>query len=70
MFWWFERKGAFARCEVLQLASGIFELRLVDGDGREHVEHFQSASELAARQSVLEKTLRQEGWSGPHGWVL
>jgi hypothetical protein len=70
MFWWFEKNGAYARCEVLQLPSGRYELRLVDADGSERVEHFDRAAELAERQSALEEDLRQAGWSGPHGWVL
>ena len=70
MFFWFEREGAYARCEVLQLPSGRFELRLIEADGREQVEQFESAGELAERQRALENRLRASGWSGPHGWVL
>jgi hypothetical protein len=70
MFFWFERAGAYARYEVLQLPNGGFELRVVEADGTEHVEGFKSADEVARRQRSLEATLRENGWSGPHGWVL
>jgi hypothetical protein len=55
---------------VLQLPTGDFEIRVVYPDGRELVEHFASADELAARQTALEHSLRADGWSGRHGWVL
>jgi hypothetical protein len=70
VFWWYERSGAFTRCEVLQLPTGEFEIRVVYPDGHEQVERFTSADELAARQTSLEAALRSDGWSGRHGWVL
>lgn len=70
MFWWYERGGTFTRCEVLQLPTGDFEIRVVYPDGGEQVERFASADELAARQTALENSLRADGWSGRHGWVL
>jgi hypothetical protein len=70
MFWWFERAGEFIRVEVLQLASGSFELRLIRPDGTETVETFSNASDLGKRQEELQHEVRQQGWSGPHGWVM
>jgi hypothetical protein len=70
VFWWFERNGRYMRCEVLQLPSGTFELRVVDPDGDERVERFTDSEELARRQVAVENELIAEGWSGPHGWHL
>jgi hypothetical protein len=70
MFWWFERNGAHARLEVLQLPSGGYELRFVDADGAEHVETFDDSKAIAERQDDLQRTLLTEGWTGPHGWVV
>ena len=70
MFWWFERQGQLARYEVLALPSGTYELRVIDPDGAVIIhETFQSSSELAARQAVLENVMRAQGWSGPFGWI-
>ena len=70
MFWWFERQGHYLRCEVLQLSTGGYELRVVNPDGSEHVEHFVDTSDLTKRQyDVLDEIVRA-GWTGPHGWVL
>jgi hypothetical protein len=70
VFWWFERGGQFTRCEVIEIADGGYELRVVEPSGAEHVEHFDSPTALAARQQAVELQLRTAGWSGPHGWVL
>ena len=70
MFWWFERGGAYTRCEILQLATGTYELRVIDPSGAEHIEEFSNATELAKRQQDVEHDLVGEGWTGPHGWVL
>jgi hypothetical protein len=70
MFWWFERGGDYLRCEVLQLASDKYELRVVQADGTEKIEEFTDAGELAKRQHVVVAELEASGWSGPHGWVL
>lgn len=70
MFWWFERKGTYTRYEILHLPDGGYELRIIEPDGREHVERFQYADDLAKRQRVVEAELRAQGWTGPHGWVL
>ena len=69
MFWWFERGGRYLRCESQQTKSG-FELRIVSPDGSERVEHFVDSRELAKRQHDVIDEIAQNGWSGPHGWVL
>ena len=70
MFWWFERRGAYLRCEVLRLATEKFELRVLEPDGTESVEAFDDDAGLATRQEDLLASLSADGWSGPHGWVL
>lgn len=70
MFWWFERNGNYLRCEVLELGSGTFELRVIHADGSERVEQFADAADLAKRQQAVVQELARDGWSGPHGWVL
>jgi hypothetical protein len=70
VFWWFEKSGQYTRCEILQIAAGGYELRVIEPSGAEHVEHFDSEVDLAARQTAVEAQLRTTGWSGPHGWVL
>jgi hypothetical protein len=70
VFWWFEKSGQFTRCEVLQIPSGGYELRVVEPSGAERVEHFESEGALAARRHDVEAQLRTAGWNGPHGWVL
>jgi hypothetical protein len=70
VFWWFERSGEFLRLEVLQLAPDQFELRVVRADGRESIETFSNAQELGKRQAELQREVRDDGWNGPHGWVM
>ena len=70
MFWWFERSGEFLRLEVLQLAPDQFELRVVRSDGSESIETFSNAQELGKRQAELQREVRDDGWNGPHGWVM
>jgi hypothetical protein len=70
MFWWFERRGAYMRCEVLQLATEKFELRVLAPDGTESVEAFADDGELAIRQQDMLASLSACGWSGPHGRVF
>ena len=69
MFWWFERGGHYLRCEAQQ-TSGGYELRIINPDGSEQVEHFADSSDLAKRQHAVIDEITSEGWSGPHGWVL
>jgi len=70
MFWWFERKGQHVRVEVLEVNPQRFELRLIDVGGMAHVEMFTDAKALARRQGELQQLLRDDGWTGPHGWVM
>jgi len=70
MFWWFERHGELLRVEVLQLAEDVFELRVIHADGREEVETFSNGDELAKRQIQLQQGITNQGWTGPHGWVM
>ncbi len=70
MFWWFERKGDFLRLEVLQLAADKYELRVIYPDATERVEMFSTADDLAKRQKQLQRAMADEGWTGPHGWVM
>ena len=70
MFWWFERGGAYTRCEILQLPTGMYELRVIEPSGVERIEEFTNAVDLAKRQKDVEQDLVGNGWTGPHGWVL
>jgi hypothetical protein len=70
MFWWFERNGAYLRCEVLETPGGGYELRLVEPQGDERVERFADPDALARRQQAVERDLIADGWTGPHGWIL
>jgi len=54
MVWFYERQGAFIRCETRAAASGIgFELVVIQPDGSERVEHFDDSATLARRQAEL-----------------
>jgi hypothetical protein len=70
MLWWFERAGRHTRVEVLQLATDDYELRVIDADGVEQIEHFTNAVDLAKRQETIQQTLVECGWTGPQGWML
>jgi hypothetical protein len=70
VFWWFERGGRYIRCEANQAAAGGYELRIVGPDGIERIEHFSDSTELAKRQHAVMNEITNEGWNGPHGWVL
>jgi hypothetical protein len=70
VFWWFEKDGSYLRCEVLEVRTGHFELRVVRADGTEQVEEFSDADQLATRQQAVVTELKHQGWTGPHGWVL
>jgi len=70
VFWWFERGGHYLRCEAQQTTTGRFELRIIGPDGAEQVEHFTDSRDLAKRQHDVIDEITQDGWSGPHGWVL
>jgi hypothetical protein len=68
MFWWFKRGDSYVRYESRQNGVAAFELRIVNADGSEQVEQFDSDADLSARQRVLEQELAEDGWTGPHGW--
>ncbi len=69
MFYWFERAGAYIRCESRSVGNQ-FELRIANPDGTECIEQFTASSDLYGRQVVLERDLTKDGWNGPHGWNL
>jgi len=70
MFWWFERGGELLRLEVLQVTSDRYELRVIQSDGTENVETFASAKDLNRRQEQVQRRVAEEGWNGPHGWIM
>jgi hypothetical protein len=70
VFWWFERRGEFLRCETRERTGGGYELLVIAPDGIEQVERFDASSDLAHRQADLERELADDGWTGPHGWNL
>jgi hypothetical protein len=70
MVWFFERDGAFLRCETREVDMGTWELVLVDADGRECVERFADQGELVRRERALLEQLRSTGWCGPHGRLI
>ena len=67
MFWWFERRGQFIRCEAGESTEGGFELHILTPDGTERIERFASSTDLARRQAEFEREIAAEGWTGPHG---
>ena len=70
MIWIFERQGRRAKLEVLYLAPDKYELRFMDADGVEHIEHFTNATDAGNRQLDLEHTLEAQGWEKAAGWKL
>ena len=70
MLWWFEREGLHTKIEVLDLPNGGYELRTIDPNGAEHVEHFTNAADLAKRQQAAEDGLIAEGWKRSGEWLL
>ena len=68
MVWFYERHGAFIRCETRTAANGIgFELVMIQPDGSEHVEYFDDSASLTKRQEELQTSLTHDGWTGPFG---
>ncbi len=68
MVWFYERQGAFIRCEARTAESGPgFELVVVQPDGSEH---FDDSATLSRRQHELETTLAGDGWTGPFGRTI
>jgi hypothetical protein len=70
MFWWFKRGADYVRYESREAHDGVYELRLLDPEGAERVERFDTEHDLNARQRELERGLIEDGWTGPHGWNL
>ena len=71
MVWFYERQGAFIRCEARESESRQgFELHVVNPDGSEHMEYFSDSAALTRRQQELEFTLAQDGWLGPFGRTI
>ena len=70
MFWWYEREGQYLRVEVLQIATNEYEFHVIAPDGTETVERYTDAGSLAKRQEDLQQTVKRDGWTGPHGWVI
>jgi len=70
MFFWFKRREDLLRYEARQLPSGVFEFCVIDEHGKHTVETFPSGDALDARQLDFERRVRDEGWTGPHGWNL
>lgn len=70
MLWWFERAGDYLTLEVLLLANGEYELRLISPDGDERVEHFENAADLAVRQEAIRSALLVKGWHRSHEWII
>jgi len=69
MLWWFEREGLKTQVEVLHLASGEYELHVIEADGVEHIEKFTDAAELAKRQRQIQDQLVSQGWKGTAKWL-
>jgi len=70
MIWLFEREGKRARLEVLYLAPDQYEVRFLDADGVEHIEHFTNAADAGNRQVDLQHTLVRQGWTKTNEWKL
>ncbi len=70
MFWWFKRGDDYIRYEARQSGIGMYQLCVVTVDGTERVETFDDERDLVERQRVLESSLADEGFTGPHGWNL
>jgi hypothetical protein len=70
VFWWFERRGEYVRCEARRAPDGRYELCVTDASGTERVERFDDSAALTHRQQEVEQTLAIEGWDGPHGWTV
>lgn len=70
MIWLFEREGKRACLEVLYLAANSYEVRFIDANGVEHVEHWSTATDAGNRQLEVEHTLAAQGWEKTGGWKL
>ena len=71
MVWFYEKQGAFIRCEARDSETGFgFDLFVIQPDGSEHIEHFDDQRNLTRRQEELESTLAGDGWHGPFGRTI
>jgi len=71
MVWFYERQGAFMRCEARTADDGVgFELVVIQPDGTEHIEKFDDSGALARRQQELASSLAHDGWTGPFGRTI
>ena len=71
MVWFYERQGAFIRCETRTAANGVgFELVTIQPDGSEQVEYFDNSDSLMKRQEELQTSLTHDGWTGPFGRTI
>ena len=70
--WFYERNGAFIRCETRDVLDGQirYELVIIDATGEERVETFRNSDAMMRRQLQLEAILLNDGWEGPHGRFL
>jgi hypothetical protein len=69
VIWFYERSGAYLRCETreVETRTDVFELVVLNPDGTETVERFDNSESLLRRQMELETALTHEGWQGPFG---
>jgi hypothetical protein len=71
MVWFYERQGAFIRCETRDAANGSgFELVIIQPDGSELVERYADSATLTRRQQELQSSLTHDGWTGPFGRTI
>jgi len=73
VIWFYERAGAYVRCETRDVPQkpGVYELVMTARDeGSERVERFPDSHSLLKRQEELERTLIYDGWAGPFGRVM
>ena len=71
MVWFYEKQGAFIRCEARDSETGFgFDLIVIQPDGSERIEHFDDSRNLTRRQEELESTLAGDGWHGPFGRTI
>ena len=65
MFYFFERREQFLRCEIRPRDEG-YDLIIRREDGTEHVEHYEDKAALDTRWIGLQQELTRDGWGGPH----
>jgi hypothetical protein len=72
MVWFYERQGHFIRCETRDVPGDTITIELVvlQPDGTETVERYESSDALARRQQELQSSLTHSGWQGPFGRTI